>query len=143
MFLTIFTLVFVIMIIVYGKDLLILFAGRVIESYRIVEVWDSLKWLIAAVMYFLLMLSLNYILPETKIEFRVIVPGSVFSAIGLVVVTMVYSTYTRYVVGFNVIYGSLSSIAALMFWFYFIAWVLVLGVLLNRVLRDTKGKQHE
>jgi membrane protein len=143
MFLTIFTLVFVIMIIVYGKDLLILFAGRVIESYRIVEVWDSLKWLIAAVMYFLLMLSLNYILPETKIEFGVIVPGSVFSAIGLVVVTMVYSTYTRYVVGFNVIYGSLSSIAALMFWFYFIAWVLVLGVLLNRVLRDTKGKQHE
>jgi membrane protein len=143
MFLTIFTLVFVILIIVYGKDILVLFAGKVIETYRIVEVWNDVKWFIAAGMYFLLMLSLNYILPESKIDFRATIPGSVFSAIGLVVVTMLYSTYTRYVVSFNVIYGSLSSIAGLMFWFYFIAWVLVLGVLLNRVVRDTKGANHE
>ena len=143
MFLMIFTLVFVIVIIVYGKDLLVLFAGKMIESYRIVEVWEDLKWLIAMGMYFLLVLSMNYILPETKINVGAIIPGSVFSAIGLVVVTMVYSTYTRYIVSFNVIYGSLSSIAALMFWFYFMAWVLVLGVLLNRVVRDSKGEQHE
>ena len=38
MFLMIFTLVFVIVIIVYGKDLLVLSAGKMIESYRIVEV---------------------------------------------------------------------------------------------------------
>ena len=35
--------------------------------------------------------------------------------------------------------GTLSSIAAVMFWFYFLAWVMCLGILVNKVWDDTSG----
>ena len=38
---------------------------------------------------------------------------------------------------YDILYGTLSSIVALLFWFYFLAWVLCLGILINKVLDDT------
>ena len=85
------------------------------------------------------MVSYNYyVLPNEKLSFREIVPGSIFGAIGMLVVTIVYSNYADYTVNYDIIYGSLANIAALLMWFYFLAWVLCLGILFNKVWRDTR-----
>ena len=60
---------------------------------------------------------------------------------GMLIVTLIYSKYTNYALSagnYNILYGSLASIVALLFWFYFIAWVQCLGVLFNKVWKDTK-----
>ena len=69
---------------------------------------------------------------------RKIMPGSVFCAIGMLVVTMGYAGYTAHAVNNNLLYGSMASLAVLMFWFYFISWVMVLGILVNKVWDDTR-----
>ena len=69
------------------------------------------------------------------------IPGSIFAAVGLVLVTWLYSLYLNGMAQYDIVYGALANIVALMFWFYFMAWVLCLGVLFNKVLQDTKGNQ--
>ena len=138
MALTLFTLAFVAIIPVYGKLILRTIFGQIVEGTLIDTLWTYLRWPIAGALYFLMVSYNYYVLPNEKLKFREIVPGSIFGAVGMLVVTMVYSIYAAQVANYNIIYGSLASFVALLFWFYFLSWVLCLGILFNKVWKDTK-----
>ena len=135
------TLAFVIVILVYGKQLLYLLVGRIAPSHLITRYWSLFRWPLAAVLYFLVILYNYYVLPIERLSIRELIPGTLFASAGMVIVTVFYAIYTGYIVNYNIIYGSLSSIVALLFWFYFLSWVLVLGILVNKVFKDTKEKR--
>lgn len=101
-------------------------------------IWLNIRWIVAVMIYFL-MISLNYyLLPSSKLKFREIIPGSIFASAGLLIVTMIYSKYAVEIANYNVIYGSLATIIAMLIWFYLMAWVMFLGILVNYVWRETK-----
>ncbi|OLR54790.1 hypothetical protein BHK98_01045 [Hornefia porci] len=141
MVLTILTFAFVIVVLVYGKKILYIFVGGVVEEYKITMLWTMFRWPLIAVLYFLVIMLNYYVMPVERLSLRDLLPGSVFGSLGLLIVTFFYVVYTQYIVNYNIIYGSMSSVVALMFWFYFLAWVLVLGVLVNKVFRDTRRKR--
>lgn len=136
---TIITIVISLVILAYGKliftsvlSLLGLDSSLIAQS-----AWLWLRWLIGFALYFF-MISYNfYILPTEKVEYKKVIPGSVFASIGLLVVTGFYSRYTSSLANYDVLYGALSSVVAIMMWFYFLAWVLCLGVLCNKVWDET------
>lgn len=139
MALTLFTIAFVVIILVYGKVILMLIMGPLVEDSIINTLWTWMRWPLAGGLYFLLVSYVYYVLPYDKLGYREILPGSCFGAIGMLVVTICYSAYANYAVNYDIIYGSLASIVALMFWFYFLSWALGLGIVFNKVWRDTKG----
>lgn len=139
MAMTMFTLAFVIIIPVYGEMILKLVFGKIIEGSVIDNLWTFLRWPLAGALYFLMVSYNYYVLPIEKMSFREVVPGSVLGAVGMLVVTIVYSNYADYTVNYDIIYGSLASIVALLMWFYFLSWALCLGILFNKVWKDTKG----
>lgn len=136
---TIITIVISLVILAYGK---LIFTAALsllgLDSSLIAEsTWLWLRWLIGFALYFF-MISYNfYILPTEKVEYKKVIPGSVFASIGLLVVTGFYSRYTSSLANYDVLYGALSSVVAIMMWFYFLAWVLCLGVLCNKVWDET------
>ncbi|ASS40836.1 hypothetical protein AXF21_02210 [Eubacterium minutum ATCC 700079] len=138
MVMTILTIAFVLVVLIYGKKILYAFVGGMVEEYTITLVWTYFRWPLATILYFLVVLYNYFVMPAYKLNVRTLIPGAVFGAAGLVVVTFFYSVYTEHMVKYNIIYGSLSSIVALLFWFYFLAWVLVLGIIINQAFRDTK-----
>ncbi|MDY2959943.1 MAG: YihY/virulence factor BrkB family protein [Hornefia sp.] len=138
MAMTIITISFVLVVLIYGKTLLYTVVGGLVESYTVTLVWTYARWPVAALLYFLLVLYNYFVMPVEKIKVKDLLPGTLFGALGLVIVTFFYSAYTEHIVNYNIIYGSLSSIVALLFWFYFLSWVLVLGIIINKVYRDTK-----
>lgn len=138
MVMTILTIAFVLVVLIYGKKILYAFVGGMVEEYTITLVWTYFRWPLATILYFLVVLYNYFVMPAYKLNVRTLVPGAVFGAAGLVVVTFFYSVYTEHMVKYNIIYGSLSSIVALLFWFYFLAWVLVLGIIINQAFRDTR-----
>ncbi|MEG2298399.1 MAG: YhjD/YihY/BrkB family envelope integrity protein, partial [Anaerovoracaceae bacterium] len=79
-----------------------------------------------------------YFLPINRVRFKDLIPGTIFASIGLLLVTLFYSLYMNNLANYNILYGSLASIIALMFWFYLLSWVLALGILFNKVWADTK-----
>jgi membrane protein len=68
--------------------------------------------------------------------------GALFATIAWVIASLLLSFYVSHFANFNRTYGSLGAIAALMFWFYVSAFVVLLGAELNaemelQTARDT------
>ena len=57
--------------------------------------------------------------PDKKIQAREVNKGAIFTSIGFVIVTYIYSAYTTNFAKYDVFYGNLASIVVLMIWFYF------------------------
>lgn len=132
------TLVFAIIILAYGELvlnwLLDLFH---LNGYMIWKLFSYFRWLPGLALYFLMVIYIYYIMPSDRIEFRKILPGSLFASVGMLIVTWLYAKYISTFANYDLIYGALSSIVAILFWFYFLAWVLCLGILVNRVWNET------
>lgn len=135
---TVFTVAFSLIVLVYGPMLLKLSFGRVVGAQIADAAWMALRWPLAAALYFLMISYNYYVLPTVKVRFRDIVPGSIFASVGFLVVTYGYNIYTKLSGSYNILYGSFSNIVVLMFWFWFISWVLCLGVTINRVWWATR-----
>ena len=141
MLITIFTIVFSLVILAYGKLILEIVVGALglDETIYVDNVWMWFRWLLGFGLYFLMVGYNYYILPTEKLQFKKVLPGSVFASVGMLLVTWGYSRYTGSLADYDVLYGALSSVVGLMFWFYLLAWVLCLGVLFNKVWDDTSG----
>ena len=138
MAITLIALLFSVLILAYGGlivDACMQFLPM--DGVYLVDLFRFLRWLPAAVLYFLMICYIYYIMPTEKISFRKILPGGLFACIGMLVVTILYSKYINNIANYDILYGTLSSIVAILFWFYFLAWVLCLGILINKVLDDT------
>ena len=135
---TIFTVAFSLIVVVYGPIILNLVLGKVLGAKITEAAWMALRWPLAAALYFLMISYNYYVLPSIRVRYRDIVPGSIFASIGFLAVTFVYNIYTARSVNYDILYGSFSNIVVLMFWFWFIAWVMCLGVTINRVWWATR-----
>ena len=135
---TVFTVAFALVALVYGPLLLKLIFGKVLGSEITEAAWMALRWPLAAAMYFLMISYNYYVLPSFKVRYRDIVPGSVFASAGFLVVTYVYNLYTQVSQNYNILYGSFSNIVVLMFWFWFVSLVMCLGVNFNRIWWATR-----
>lgn len=142
MAITLFTLAFGLIILVYGELIIEIVASTLMSTikinYEVTVFWLVLRWPVTMALYFLMVSYSYYILPSQKIKFSQIMPGSIFASLGMLVVTLGYKIYTEYISNYDILYGSMASIVAVMMWFYFLAWALVLGILCNKVWADTK-----
>ena len=141
--LTVVMVVVVVTLQVYGGVIIRFLADQLLISSWVDKVWTILRWPVAGAIY-LLIISFNYyVLPNSRMRYRDVLPGSIFCAAGMLVVTIFYALYTSRAVNNNIIYGSMASIAALMFWFYLISWVMCLGILVNKVWADTRSSESQ
>ena len=140
---TLFTIVFALIVLVYGPVILKLVFGPVLGAEIADAAWVALRWPLAAALYFLMISYNYYVLPTQKVPFRDIVPGSVLASLGFLVVTYFYNLYTTFSSNNNILYGSFSNIVVLLFWFLLLGWVMCLGVTLNRIWWATREENRK
>ena len=144
LFITIFTIVFSLIILAYGKlilELALSVLGLDSQTYAD-NIWMWLRWVLGFVLYFLMVSYNYYLLPTERVQFRKMLPGSLFASVGMLLVTLCYSRYANSLADYDLLYGALSSVVAILFWFYLLSWVLCLGVLCIKVWDDTKEKEQ-
>lgn len=140
MVMILFTLVFALLILAYGEPVLEMILKLLhLDATPIIKVFTWLRWVPGVVLYFLMISFIYFVMPSQRIPFRKVLPGSVFASIGFLLVTLVYAKYANSIANYDVLYGTLSSIVAIMFWFWALAWVLCLGILFNKVWEDTSS----
>jgi membrane protein len=139
---TILLLVFSLTILVYGEpiiNIIALYAEKILFlPFAFNELWYILRWPIAIAFYFLGVTFINYILPSQRMPLKKIIPGSLLASSGILIVTWVYSIYTTSFSNYDLFYGSLASVIGLLFWFYILGYVIVLGIVLNAALMETE-----
>ena len=118
----------VLVVYVYGE----LIAQKVLQRPEIYAVISKLRTPLLAVMFFLIILMVYYVLPRIRVPIRAVLPGAVLAAIGLMLVTWLYSLYIDRATNYNILYGAFSNIVAMMLWFYIISWVLCIGMMFNK-----------
>ncbi len=147
-FLMLFSLLFGLILLVYGDAILqavfFLFGdtlGQMLENRfgpHITMLWGLLRWMMGITLYVASVTYLFYSAPTTKIKLRRILPGSLLSAAGMIAVTGAYSMYTNLTLQsqsfMRTVYGGFASVTALLFWFFLLGSALVAGVVLNAAL---------
>lgn len=140
---TLFTLVFSLMILVYGEVIISIVNAYVVKflhvQFTFASIWFVLRWPVATALYFLTISYNYYVLPSEKVPFRKILPGSIVASVGMLVSTWIYSYYATVFADYDLLYGSLASIVALLFWFYILGYIMVIGIQVNVVWGETKA----
>ena len=97
------------------------------------EFLEAAALLIAGV----LALALCYTwLPMGTRRFSAQLPGAACALIGCAVLSYGFRLYVDHLANYNVIYGSLATVAMLLFWMYLIFYVLIAGAFINRHLQE-------
>ncbi len=100
-----------------------LFVSRLLDS--------MLRWPLALFLYWLF-LAVNYMMtPNERLRLKEVLPGSLFAAVGILVATIMYYIYFKYFSHLNLVYGSLAAIIALQLWFFWLGYILVVGMVVN------------
>ena len=75
---------------------------------------------------------LYFIAPDEKISIKYVNKGAVFTTITWWITTLLFSYYINNIARFDLVYGNLATIVVLLFYFYILAYVFVLGLFINR-----------
>ncbi|MCI5698181.1 MAG: YihY/virulence factor BrkB family protein [Clostridiales bacterium] len=133
------TLVFTLVVLVYGKLIMNVTIGALSDN-RVVDIlWTYLRWPLNILLYFMIVSINYYFMPSKKMKFSEIFPGSIFCSLGMMLATIGFSIYVSQIANYDIIYGSLASIVAVMFWLFIMAQILCLGVIFNKAWADTKA----
>lgn len=87
------------------------------------------------VIVFGVMILVLYGLPDKKHKFLSCIPGAVFSAVGMVLLSIAFSIYIDNFSGYSYMYGSLTDMMITMLWLYFSMYILFLGAEINKIVR--------
>ena len=139
MLLTMVSLVAALVILCYGKVILLTVCSllKIEDTSMVDSFWMGLRWPLGFILYFLIIGYNYYIMPTVRQPFRTVIPGAVFASLGLMLVSWCYSFYTGTLANYDITYGALSSVIAIMMWFLLLSWVIILGVMCNKVFADT------
>lgn len=129
-FATVIVFILLLLIPVFGNKILTLlhlndFNTEFLKIYSIIK--GPLIWLIL----FIFIRTIYEFAPDRMRKKTHVNTGAFFTSICWVIVTSLYSQLANNMTNYSIIYGTLSNIAFLMMWLYFMSLVFVVGLSLN------------
>lgn len=135
------TVIFIVLImlglvlLVFGNSLKSIIQNHfgIFENFNtFLQILTELGFIFATFIVFLLLYKF---MPKHKVTFKSQIPGAIFGAIALNVISFVFSKYLYIFKGFSITYGSLTTLMLIMMWTYSCFYTLFLGAELNKVVK--------
>lgn len=76
------------------------------------------------------------IAPDERISGKSVNKGSLFTTLSWLTITLGFSYYINNIARFDAVYGNLANVVILLFWFYIMAYIFVIGLCLNKKISD-------
>lgn len=137
---TIYTVLFIVVIImllvlsVFGNTLNLFIAAHVPFLKRIADWLIETRVVITPTVMVVFSLMIYRFLPNRRGRFRDQLPGAMFTAVGWLVISWIFSVYLDIFKGFSSMYGSFTTIILIMLWMYFCMYCILLGGEMNVLL---------
>lgn len=96
----------------------------------------NLRFFVLVAVQTLLFCVMFMYLPSRDNGFRESLPGALFSSVGWMTVSSLFSVYVENFSGYTNIFGSVYAVALIMLWLYVCVSIVFFGAVLNRLLRD-------
>lgn len=133
-FLIVILFIFMLIVPVFGNTIISLIKEVNLNpdiSNQIIAIFNLLEGPITWLIIFVIIKIIYKIAPDKKPKQRVINYGAIFTTIGFILGTKIFSLYVNNYASYNVLYGSLASIVVLMIWIYYLSYIFVVGMALN------------
>lgn len=91
---------------------------------------------ISMLIMFYIIKFIYVIAPDERVVMKSVNRGSLFTTVSWLVITICFSHYINNIARYDVLYGNLASVVILLFWFYIMAYIFVIGLCLNKDLSD-------
>lgn len=115
-------------------------AARIPISHFFVLLWPAIHWMIAIGATVLAIEALYYLAPNVKQRFSATLPGAILTVTCWLGFSYLLGIYFRHFANYNRTYGTLGGVIALMTWFYWTAFALLVGAELNAELAKESEK---
>ncbi|MFC6651817.1 YihY/virulence factor BrkB family protein [Paenibacillus rhizoplanae] len=107
--------------------------------YGFQKLWDLLQYAIPLLVMFIVFTLLYWIAPSRRLALREVVPGALFSTIGWITTSVLFSVYVNQFSDFTKTYGSLGGVTVLLIWLYISSFIILAGGEINAVLLKRKA----
>ncbi|GAE94408.1 ribonuclease BN [Gracilibacillus boraciitolerans JCM 21714] len=102
--------------------------------------WNTLRWVISSVVFFLVLIVLYRLAPSKKVYFKHVYIGAIFATIFWQLASLAFSYYVSSMGNYSATYGSLGGVIILMIWFYLSGIIIITGGEINA---EIERKQHD
>ena len=146
---TVYTVMFILVIIfllvlsVFGNSLNIFIAEHVPFLRNMADWLIRVRNIITPIVMIIFLLLIYKFLPNRRDMYRRQLPGAVFSTLGWMVISWVFSVYVDVFRGFSSMYGSLTTIMLIMMWMYFCMYCILIGGELNVMFGEKIDESEE
>lgn len=129
--------------------LILLVFGNVIDMYiessypfyKIISIlWDIFRYCIIIIIMIFIFIGIYRFAPAQKLLWKEVIPGSIFSTIGWILLSFGFSFYIDNFNNYARFYGSLGAVFILMTWLFLISVIFILGVEINCTISEFKNK---
>lgn len=132
-------LLFILVVPAFGDKIvntILTFIPNDIIANNISIIFNILRWPLSFFIIFFNVKLIYVLAPDSTIKSRETTYGSLFTSMGWIIATEVYSIYVDVFARYNIFYGSLSNIIILLLWVYILAYIFVFGMALNSGFRE-------
>lgn len=123
---------------VFGKAIGVYIFSFIDLSEGFLSLWNTLRWVISSVIFFIVLLTLYKLAPNVRIQLKHAIWGSLFATICWQLVSLAFSYYVNTLGNYSATYGSLGAVIILMIWFYISGIIIITGGVINAVIRKRK-----
>lgn len=113
---------------------------RFYELFRLL--WNIARFAAVFLSMIFIFAYIYIITPAEKMKIADVIPGAISSTIGWMAVSVGFSFYINNFGNYSRFYGSLGAVFVLMTWLFLVSIILILGVEINCVIKETKIKNN-
>ncbi|THF83768.1 YihY/virulence factor BrkB family protein [Cohnella fermenti] len=102
------------------------------------RVWSVLQVVAPVVVLFCVFLLLYRMLPDRRLTWPEVMPGSIFASVGWIASSLLFSFYVNNFGNYSRTYGSLGGVIVLLIWLYLSSIILLVGGIVNADMANNK-----
>lgn len=113
----------------------------VLNDFQIFDhnIFDIATYLTVGLLFLFCYISLYYF--GSRYRIKSLFPGALVATIAFLFVSRLFGFYVKNIANYSAIYGSITAVIVLLFWFYIIGFLLLLGAEVNMALKKSLSQR--
>ncbi len=132
------TIAMTLLLFVFGGLIEKFIISRLDHPFIINIFWYAGRYSIILIVMFIIFLFLYNVTPCKRLGWKEVMPGAIFTTIGWIVTSLIFTFYVNNFNNYAKIYGGLSAVFAIMIWLFISSLTLLVGGELNAYIIEYK-----
>ncbi|MDO4536492.1 MAG: YihY/virulence factor BrkB family protein, partial [Clostridium perfringens] len=132
------TIAMTLLLYVFGGLIEKFIISRLDHPFIINVFWYAGRYSIILIVMFIIFLFLYNVTPCKRLGWKEVMPGAIFTTIGWIVTSLIFTFYVNNFNNYAKIYGGLSAVFAIMIWLFISSLTLLVGGELNAYIIEYK-----